>query len=261
VTRTGDGAQGPLTQGPLTLVFDIGGSHLKAGILSPAGVMLQGPSHVVTPHPANPADVVAGLLGLAQQLGPHDRITIGFPGVVRADYVVTAPNLGTDSWRDFKLARVIHERLGKPVRMLNDASVQGLGAISGNGVECALTMGTGFGFSLFDHGRLAPHLEMSQHPIKTDTTYDQYVGEAAVEAVGRKHWNRRVRKIIKILETVINYDTLYIGGGNSRLIESPLPDNVKIVSNEDGITGGVKVWSKQMDQSFTETSSAFVTVA
>jgi len=40
-----------------------------------------------------------------------------------------------------------------------------------------------------------------------------------------------------------------------------LPDNVKIVSNEDGITGGVKVWDKRMDQTFTEASSAFVTVA
>ncbi len=145
---------------------------------------------------------------MRKQLGPHDRITIGFPGVVRADYVVTAPNLGTDLWRDFKLARVIHERLGKPVRMLNDASVQGLGAISGNGVECALTMGTGMGFSLFERGRLAPHLEMSQHPIKTGITYDHYVGEAALEAVGHKHWNRRVRKIIKILETVTNSDIL-----------------------------------------------------
>ena len=236
MTRTGDGAQGPLN-GPLTLVFDIGGSHLKAGILSPAGVMLRGPSHVATPHPANPADVVAGLLVLAKQLGPHDRISIGFPGVVRADYVVTAPNLGSDLWRDFKLARVIHERLGKPVRMLNDASVQGLGAISGNGVECALTMGTGMGFSLFEHGRLAPHLEMSQHPIKTDITYDQYVGEAAVEAVGQKHWNKRVRKIIKILETVANYDMLYIGGGNSRLIERRCRITSSLSPTKTGLLG------------------------
>jgi hypothetical protein len=51
-----------------------------------------------------------------------------------------------------------------------------------------------------------------------------------------------------------------IGGGNSRLIESTLPNNLKTASNEDGITGGVKVRGKQMDQSFTETSSAFVTV-
>ena len=70
-----------------------------------------------------------------------------------------------------------------------------------------------------------------------------------------------MRKIIKILETVVNYDMLYIGGGNARLIESPLPDNVRTVSNEDGITGGVKVWDKPMDQSFTGASSAFVTVA
>ncbi len=39
--------------------------------------------------------------------------------------------------------------------------------------------------------------------------------------------------------------------GNAWLIESPLPDNVRTVSNEDGITAGVKVWDKQMDQSFS----------
>jgi len=249
------------TQGPLTLAFDIGGSHLKAGILSPKGTMLAGPRAVVTPDPARPEDVVEGLLGLAKQLGHHDRVTIGFPGVVRADYVMTAPNLGTELWSGFKLAAIIHERLSRPVRMLNDASVQGLGAISGRGVECTLTMGTGMGFALFESGRLAPHLELSQHPIKTDTTYDQYVGEKALKSVGHKHWNKRIRKIIKVLETVINYDMLYIGGGNARLIESPLPDNVKTVSNQDGITGGVKVWNKSMDQTFTETSSASVTVA
>jgi len=256
VTRTQDEAQTPLT-----LAFDIGGSHLKAGILSPAGALLEGPNKVNTPHPTKPQDVVELLVGLAKALGHHDRITIGFPGVVRADYVVTAPNLGTELWRGVKLAASIHERLHKPVRMLNDASVQGLGAISGSGVECALTLGTGFGFALFDNGRLAPHLEMSQHPIKTDKTYDQYIGEAAIEVIGKKRWNKRVRKIIKILETVVNYDMLYIGGGNARLIESPLPDNVKTVSNQDGITGGVKVWDKRMDQTFTEASSAFVTVA
>jgi len=41
-------------QGPLTLAFDIGGSHLKAGILSPKGKMLKGPNQVVTPHPTVP---------------------------------------------------------------------------------------------------------------------------------------------------------------------------------------------------------------
>ncbi len=256
MTSTGGDAPGPLT-----LAFDIGGSHLKAGLLSPAGVMLKGPSAVKTPHPTKPERSVDLLVGLAKELGAFDRVTIGFPGVVRDDYVMTAPNLGTDLWHGFKLAKVISERLGKPVRMLNDATVQGLGAISGQGLECVLTMGTGMGFALFDKGRLTPHLEMSQHPIKTDVTYDHYVGDAALESIGHKHWNRRVQKIIKLLAVVVNYDMLYIGGGNARLLKKPLPDKVKTVSNEDGITGGVKVWDKKMDQSFTEISSAFATAA
>lgn len=245
--------------GPHTLAFDIGGSHLKAGILSSRGAMLKGPEKVVTPHPTIPQEVVEALVKLGDALGAYDRITIGFPGVVRADYVITAPNLGTDLWQGFKLAGLVHERLKKPTRMLNDASVQGLGAVSGRGVECTLTMGTGFGFALFENGRLAPHLEMSQHPIKTNVTYDHYVGEKALEAVGPKKWNERVREIIGILATVINYDMLYIGGGNARLIEKPLPDTVRTVSNEDGITGGVKVWDKAMDASFTGVASAFST--
>lgn len=92
-------------QGPLTLAFDIGGSHLKAGILSPKGNMLKGPNQVVTPHPTVPQQVVEALAGLATSLGPHDRVTIGFPGVVREDYVVTAPNLGTELWQDSSLRR------------------------------------------------------------------------------------------------------------------------------------------------------------
>jgi polyphosphate glucokinase len=102
---------------------------------------------------------------------------------------------------------------------------------------------------------------MSQHPIKTGINYDQYIGETALDKIGKKRWNKRVQKIIKILETVVNYDMLYIGGGNARLINSPLPDNVKTVSNQDGIIGGVKAWDKTMDQTFTEALSAFVTVA
>ncbi len=258
MTSTGDEIKG---QGPLTLAFDIGGSHLKAGVLSPSGEMVKGPVRVVTPRPAKPDEVVEGLLGLAKQLDDCDRITIGFPGVVRGDTVFTAPNLGNDLWHGFKLAAVIGQRLGKPVRMLNDASVQGLGAISGKGIELVLTMGTGMGFALFQDGHLAPHLEMSQLPVKTDKTYDEYVGHAALEDIGKKHWNKRMRKVIEIFATVVNYDMLYIGGGNARLLETPLPDNVKTVSNEAGITGGVRVWDKRLDQDFMEPSSASATVA
>jgi polyphosphate glucokinase len=249
-------------KGPLTLAFDIGGSHLKAGVLSPAGDMISERVRIVTPKPAKPKDVVKGLVSLAGQLKQFDRVTIGFPGVVRRDTVYTAPNLGNDLWHEFKLAAVIAKELGKPVRMLNDASVQGLGVIEGRGTECVITMGTGMGFAHFQDGRLAPHLELSQHPIKNGKTYDEYVGEKALEKVGRKRWLKRVHKIIPVLETVVMYDTLYIGGGNSRLIDpKDLPANVKAVSNEAGITGGVRAWDKRIDHLFEAPPKAFAPAA
>ncbi len=248
-------------RGPLTLAFDIGGSHLKAGILSPAGDMISERVRIVTPKPAKPKAVVAGLVSLADQLKHFDRVTIGFPGVVRRDTVFTAPNLGTKLWHGFKLAAVITKELGKPVRMLNDASVQGLGVIDGCGTECVITMGTGMGFAHFLDGRLAPHLELSQHPIKGGKTYDEYVGDRTLKKIGRKRWNKRVHKIIAVLETVVMYDTLYIGGGNSRLIEPGLPPNVKVVSNEAGITGGMRAWDERMDHLFEAPPCAFATAA
>jgi polyphosphate glucokinase len=249
MARTDDRA-GPTN--PLTLAIDIGGSHLKAGVLTVSGQISFGPVRVETPKPAKPDAVVAALIGLARRLGQFDRVSIGFPGVVRADFVLTSPNLGTKEWHGFKLGAVVAEALGKPVRILNDASIQGLGVITGQGLECVLTMGTGMGFALFEDERIAPHLELSQHPIRSRKTYDEYVGEAALKAVGRRRWNKRVRNIIGILETVITYDTLYIGGGNAKLIEPPLPANVKIVSNTAGITGGVRLWDGRMDYAFAE---------
>jgi polyphosphate glucokinase len=242
---------------PLTLAIDIGGSHLKAGILTVSGEMLSGPARIETPKPAKPDAVVAALKGLSRQFGRFDRVSIGFPGVVRGDFVLTAPNLGTKKWHHFKLGAIMAEKLGKPVRMLNDASIQGLGVITGRGLECVLTMGTGMGFALFQDGRIAPHLELSQHPVRKGKIYDEYVGEAALEAVGRRHWNKRIRKIIDILKTVVTYDVLYIGGGNARLIDPPLPANVKAVANTAGITGGVRLWDKRMDHAFTEQSVPF----
>jgi len=236
----------------LTLAIDIGGSHLKAGVLNSTGEMVSGPARVVTPKPAKPAAVVTALVELAKPLGQFGRISIGFPGVVRMGRVLTAPNLGTKVWHTFPLAGELSKELGKPARLLNDASIQGLGVISGQGMECVLTMGTGMGFALFENGRLGPHLEMSQHPVKTGKTYDQYVGEAALQDIGRGHWNRRMRKVIGIMEALVTYDTLYIGGGNARHLEQPLPDRVKVVSNEAGITGGVRLWDERMDVAFED---------
>lgn len=242
--------------GPLTLAIDVGGTRLKAGTLAETGTMIAGPVRVDTPHPAEPAAVVEALVTLVGPLGPYERISVGFPGVVRHGQVLTAPNLGTLAWHGFSLAAVLSERLGKPVRLLNDASVQGLGVIGGHGLECVITLGTGMGFALFMDGRLTPHLELSQHPVRKDKTYDQYIGNAALQAVGKKRWNRRVARAIGFIETLVAYDTLYVGGGNAKSIAFETPPNVQIVSNQAGITGGVKLWDPRLDEAFAEREPA-----
>ena len=238
--------------GPRTLAIDIGGTRLKAGILDPAGLMVTGPNRVDTPNPRTPADVVKCLVDLVSGLGHFDRISVGFPGVVRGGRTLTAPNLGTEAWHGYALGAELSKRLDKPTRVLNDASVQGLGVISDVGLECVITLGTGFGFALFQDGILAPHLEIGQHPIAKDKTYDLYLGNAALHKIGPAKWNKRLLKAIGYLDTLVTYDSLLIGGGNAQVINFALPANARIVSNSAGITGGVRLWGPNMAEAFPD---------
>ena len=203
-----------------------------------------------TPRPATPDAVIEAIGRLAVQFPPFDRISVGFPGVVQGGTVVTAPNLGTDHWAGFQLIDAMAHRFGVPVRLLNDAAVQGLGVVEGHGLECIITLGTGVGCALFRKRRLLLHLEFGQHRRLQDMTYDQFIGQAALDAVGAEVWNARVRESIDTIVDLTNCDTLYIGGGNARKIAFELPPGVRIVSNAAGVTGGVRLWETEMDEFF-----------
>jgi polyphosphate glucokinase len=227
---------------PHTLAIDIGGTGLKASVLTSEGQMMVKRIRVATPKRVKPEPLVDLLAKLVAPLPAYDRISIGFPGVVRQGKVITAPHFGTAYWLGFPLQEMLAERLGKPARLANDAEVQGLGIIVGKGLEVVLTLGTGLGSSVFANGRMTPHLELAHHPIHDDETYDDYIGDLARKRLGNKKWSKRVLKTIDIVHTLLNYDTLYLGGGNSANLTAKLPDNVKIESNDMGITGGVRLW-------------------
>jgi polyphosphate glucokinase len=185
------------------------------------------------------------LVELVAPLPPADRVSVGFPGVVRRGRILTAHNLGDDIWRGFDLDLALTKALGKPVRVLNDADIQGLGAISGEGVEMVITLGTGLGSSLAEDGRLSSHLELAHHPFRKDETYEEQLGNAALEDVGKKRWNRRVEKAIETLRILTHFDHLYIGGGNAKAIKFDLPGDVSLVSNELGMRGGIWLWRER----------------
>lgn len=236
--------------GPFTLSIDIGGTHVKASVLDAGGAMVARRVEFATPSPAKPERIFDQLGLLARELPPFDRISAGFPGVVKEGTVFTAPNLGTPFWRGLNLEAALTKALGAPARALNDAAVQGLGVVEGHGLECVITLGTGVGCAVYRHRRLVLPMELGQSPARGKKTYDQYLGNAALEAKGQAKWNRRLRKALEQIQSLINYDVLYIGGGNARKIELDLPENVRIVSNTAGITGGVRLWDRDMEEFF-----------
>ena len=246
-TKTPPRTAAPASRGiESILAIDIGGTGLKAAIIDASGKMRSERVRVETPHPCSPDLLVDTLHTLVKPLVaqyPPTHVSIGFPGFVRDNHVLTAPHLGVEGWRDVPLAQMLGERLGNPsVRMINDAEMQGFAAIEGNGLEFVLTLGTGAGTAMFRDGELMPHLELAHHPVSKKRAYDEYIGDAARRKVGNKRWNKRIEKIIGILESLVHYDKLWIGGGNAQRLDFELPPNVATVPNERGIEGGARLW-------------------
>lgn len=229
------------------LALDIGGSGMKAAILSYEGEMLTERLRVKTPHPLTADLLVETLIKLVEPLSDYSLVSVGFPGVVRNGKIITAPNLGTEILRGFDLAGALSERLGKPVRVVNDADMQGLGAIAGKGIEMVITLGTGFGTAVFMDGDIAPHLEVAHMPFKKGETFDKQLGDKSLKKIGKKRWNRRVKEAIDLMRVLTNFDKLYVGGGNAEHIKFSLPPDVQTVSNDFGVRGGAWLWRKRED--------------
>lgn len=229
-----------------TLCIDVGGTGIKGMVYDPSGAPLTDRIRIDTPRPATPAAVLATIEQIAAQAGEFDRVGVGFPGVVIDDTTKTAPNLD-EGWVDFRLGDAIAARFGKPVRVANDADVQGLAVIQGRGVEMVLTLGTGMGSGLYVDGHLVHNLELGHHPFgkKQGESYEDRIDEATRKEIGTKRWHKRVLETVAQLEPIFNYRRLYIGGGNAkRLDRESLPENVTIIDNVAGMLGCVKLFGQ-----------------
>ncbi len=245
----------PVPAHPATLAIDIGGTGLKASVLDAEGRLLADRVRVATTYPVTPEAMVDQLVKLVQPLPAADRTSVGFPGVVRRGHVLTAPHFVTKSgpgsrvvkelvtrWTGFDLAGELSSRLGTPVRVANDADLQGWAVISGRGIEMVVTLGTGVGTALFAEGRLAPHLELAHHPFRKGETYNDQLGDAALKHIGVAKWRKRVVEAIGNFDRLVNYDSLYLGGGNARHMQGHVDPAITIVDNVAGIVGGIKLW-------------------
>lgn len=243
----------------LTLAIDCGGTGIKGSVLDENGRMVAKRIRVKTPYPLPPNRFIGVLAELARRLPPADRVTVGMPGMIRHGTVVTTPHYITKrgphtpvepelerAWRGFDARSAVESTLRLPALVLNDAEVAGAGAVSGFGFEVMFTLGTGLGNAVFDNGILLPHLEISRAPLRRDRIYDEYIGDKARKRIGPSAWSIRVRDAIRGLQPMLQWDHLFLGGGNAMKIQpkqlKALGPRVTVVSNDVGIVGGVKAW-------------------
>lgn len=243
--------------GSTTLAIDVGGTGLKASVLDSSGQMEHSRVRTATPYPLSPPKLVSSLAELVKPLPSFDRISVGFPGMVRAGQILSAPHFispkgpaGKPSkdlvaqWHSFDLQHALEVALGKPTRVANDADLQGAAVVKGDGMEVVLTLGTGLGSAMFYEGKLLPHLELAHHPFLEGEEYNLVVGDAARQKVGKKRWNKSVAQAIDTVRALTFFDHCYIGGGNAQLISFKLPTDVTVVDNSAGILGGIKLWDR-----------------
>ncbi len=134
-----------------------------------------------------------------------DRVSVGFPGVVRQGRILTAPHFVTvkgpgsnispelaRAWKGYQAADVLGARLGRAVRIANDADMQGMAVVEGGGLELVVTLGTGVGTAVFLDGQLESHVELAHHPFRKGQTYNEQLGDATLQQIGPAKWRRRV---------------------------------------------------------------------
>jgi polyphosphate glucokinase len=243
--------------GRRTLAVDVGGTGIKATVFSGDGAPLDETRRIDTPYPCPPERLASAIGALAGSLPTADRLGLGFPGLIRSGRVVWVNSLTraqpggpadpglAEKWTGFPLQEVLSATLDLPARVANDADVHALASVSGNGMECVVTLGTGLGFSLVLDGHLLPHLEFGGVQFGDGRDYDTVLGQGGLDADGLDAWLCHVSTMVESLRSFVYFDHLYLGGGNARLLEpDTLGAGVTTVDNVNGLLGGHLLWTE-----------------
>lgn len=213
------------------LVIDVGGTNVKVGTSNQE-------KRVKIPSGTN---MTARKMVTAVQKQIADwqceAVTIGYPGLVLHGHIVSEPhNLGK-GWVGFDFTQAF----GCPVKIVNDAAMQALGSYEGKRM-LFLGLGTGLGSAMIVDGTLEP-MELAHLPYKKGRTYEDYVGQAGLERLGKKKWRRHVNDVVKLLKTALEADYVVLGGGNANRLKK-LPTGARLGDNDNAFPGGERLWGK-----------------
>ena len=224
------------------LAIDVGGSHVKARIASS-----DEKRRFISGSKLTPEQMVEALAPLVQDW-QFDRISIGIPAPICKNTPSINPvNLGP-GWTGFDFSSAF----GKPTRVVNDAAMQAIGSYEG-GSMLFLGLGTGLGSCLIDSHVVHP-TEIAHMPWKDGKTFEQLVGEASMEAVGKKAWRKLVVEMTHVLFEGLLPDYIVLGGGNIKKFkdDDPIPDFCRRGENTNAFLGGFRMWDDLWAKSFAD---------
>jgi polyphosphate glucokinase len=220
------GREGVVTR---VLVIDVGGTNLKI-----AGTAHRTPVKV----PSGPRMTVRKMVEAVREATrgwAYDAVSIGYPGPVVDGRPAAEPRNLARGWVKFDYRRAF----GRPVKIVNDAAMQALGAYRG-GRLLFLGLGTGLGSALVVDGHLVP-LELAHLPYRNGRTFEDYVGARGRKRMGRKRWRKHVEQVVAILRHALQAKHVVLGGGEAKDLRS-LPEGARLGTNVHAVAGGLRLW-------------------
>ena len=214
------------------LVIDIGGTHLKL-LATGRNKRLE----LVSGPRMTPANMVSAVLA-ATARWQYDAVSIGYPGPVVHGRPIREPQHLGSGWVGYDFTKAFD----RPVRIVNDAAMQALGSYEG-GRMLFLGLGTGLGSALIVDNVLEP-MELAHLPYRKGRSYEEYLGLAGLQRLGKKKWRKHVATVVELLKSALQADYVVLGGGNAKLV-GKLPPGARLGDNANAILGGYRLWSKQ----------------
>jgi polyphosphate glucokinase len=217
------------------LSIDIGGTSIKflaSGQKEPR-MFSSGPE-------MTPKKMVAQLKKLTRDW-TYDAVSIGYPGVIRKNRIISEPHNLAKGWVRFDFEAAF----GRPVKLINDAAMQALGSYQG-GCMLFLGFGTGLGSALVTEGVVVP-MELAHLCFKRGT-FEDYLGIRGIKRLGTKKWQTVVELSVERLTSALHPDDVVLGGGNAQRL-TKLPKGCRLGDNANAFLGGFRLWTTKRKQS------------
>jgi polyphosphate glucokinase len=143
--------------------------------------------------------------------------------------VRTAANIDS-AWIGTDARKLLSDRLGRPVTVVNDADAAGVGELhfgaarNAMGLVLVTTLGTGIGSALLYNGVLVPNSELGHLEIDGHDAEDQAAASIrSDDSLSWEQWAERLQRYYSHVENLLWPDLIVVGGGVSRKADKFLP--------------------------------------